>query len=173
MVIPGDPENKKTLEIFRQHYEHYYPKVIKHLYFMMGRNDISEDVAHDVFLKYWDAPPGSVAYPGAWLSKVATHLALNRIRSEKRSAEREEKCMPDSQMLFSAEDQLLRSEEVKAVRAVLQQLPENQRSCLLMKFSGYSYDEISEATGIARGNVGQLIARGKSRFTTLYQKAVD
>ncbi len=171
MVIPGYPDQSEMLEIFRAHYEQYYPKVLKHLYFLMGNNDFNEDVAHDVFMKYWDAPPGSVEYPGAWLCKVAANLALNQIRSRKRGAIREENLMAEPQEIFTTEDDLIRTEDVRQVREVLSQLPEDQRACLLLKFSGYSYDEISQATGVPRGNVGQMIARGKAKFTTLYQKA--
>ncbi len=171
MIIPGYPEQSNTLEIFRAHYEHYYPKVMKHLYFLMGSNEFNEDVAQDVFIKYWDAPPGSVEHPGAWLCKVAANLALNRVRSRRRSEAREESVMAEPQEMLTAEDQLLRREDVKQVREVLSHLPDEQRACLMLKFSGYSYDEISQATGVPRGNVGQMIARGKAKFTTLYQKA--
>lgn len=171
MIIPGYPEQSEMLEIFKAHYEQYYPKVLKHLYFIMGNNDFNEDVAHDVFMKYWDAPPGSVEYPGAWLCKVAANLALNQVRSRKRTVAREERLMAEPQELITAEDQIYRREDVKQVREILSELPEDQRTCLLLKFSGYSYDEISQATGVPRGNVGQMIARGKVKFTTLYQKA--
>lgn len=170
MVIPGYPDQSERLEIFKAHYAQYYPKVLKHLYFLMGNNDFNEDVAHDVFMKYWDAPPGSVTYPGAWLCKVAANLALNTVRSRKRRAAREENLMAEPQVSYTAEDHLTRREDVREVRELLEQIPENQRTCLLLKFSGYSYDEISEATGIPRGNVGQMIARGKAKFSALYQK---
>lgn len=171
MNIPGIPENKKLHELFQAHYEQYYPKVLKHLYFLLGNNTLSEDIAHDVFMKYWDAPPGSVVYPGAWLCKVATHLALNYLRSQKRREAREENIMENTLELFTTEEDYIRREDVKQVRTVLKKLSEEQRVCMLLKFSGYSYDEISQATGIPRGNIGQYIARGKSKFSELYEKA--
>lgn len=171
MTIPGIPETKKELELFRAHYEVYYPKVLKHLFFLLGGNDFNEDITHDVFMKYWDAPPGTIEYPGAWLCKIATHLALNHVRGEKRRAAREENLMENTLELFTAEEAFVRREDVKQVREILRQLPEEHRMCLTLKFSGYSYDEISQATGIPRGNIGQYIARGKSRFASLFEKA--
>ncbi len=41
------------------------------------------------------------------------------------------------------EDHIFRLDEIQRVRKVLLQLNDKQRMCLLLKFSGYSYDENS------------------------------
>ena len=68
------------------------------------------------------------------------------------------------------EDEIFRSEQIKEVREILSNIPEKQRICLILKFSGYSYEEIHNATNIPQNNIGQLIARGKQKFFKLYKK---
>jgi RNA polymerase sigma factor (sigma-70 family) len=169
--IPGIPDPSEKLRHFREDYERYHPVVVKHLYYLTGTNNFNEDIAHEVFLKYWDAGPGTIEYPGAWLCKVAGNLALNTIRSQKRREAREGTVMETTQALLSVDETYVRSEEIRQARLALRELSEEQRTCLLMKFSGYSYEEIHQATGIPKGNIGQLIARGKGKFTELYRKA--
>ncbi len=50
----------------------------------------------------------------------------------------------------------------------LEQLPENQREVIRLKFQQeLSYKEISEATGLAVGNVGFLLHTGLKRLRSL------
>ncbi|MEL7597299.1 MAG: sigma factor-like helix-turn-helix DNA-binding protein, partial [Clostridiaceae bacterium] len=72
--------------------------------------------------------------------------------------------------IFSMEDEIFRNEQIKEVRNILADIPEKQRICLILKFSGYSYEEIHKATNIPQNSIGQLIARGKQKFLQLYQK---
>ena len=50
----------------------------------------------------------------------------------------------------------------------LEQLPDNQREVIRLKFQQeLSYKEISEATGLAVGNVGFLLHTGLKRLRSL------
>lgn len=170
-MIFGIPRRKKNKDdIFQENYEKYYPIVYKHIYYLTGSNELSEDILQEVFIKYYDSEIEDIEYPGSWLSKVATNTALNFLRGEKRRIKREEDMFYDCEHIFTIEDDIVRSDEIKKVRGILSNLSNDQRICLMMKFSGYSYDEIHKATGINRSNISQLIARGKQKFTNLYEK---
>lgn len=78
--------------------------------------------------------------------------------------------MDEVNNIFLIEDEIFRCEQIKEVRRILQSIPEKQRVCLILKFSGYSYEEIHKATNIPQNTIGQLIARGKQKFLKLYQK---
>ncbi len=174
MIIFGILKRKKIKEeTFQINYEKYYPVVYKQLYYLLGSNALAEDLTQEVFIKYYDTKDKEVEYVGPWLSKVATNTALNYIRGEKRRIKREESMLEEINDIFSAEEEMFRKEEIQNVRSILSTLPENQRICLVLKFSGYSYEEIHKATNIPKNNISQLIARGKQKFVNLYEREGD
>ncbi|MFZ5967699.1 MAG: sigma-70 family RNA polymerase sigma factor [Bacillota bacterium] len=174
MIIFGVPKRKQiSNEEFQANYEQYYPIVYKNLYYLLGSNELAEDLTQEVFIKYYHTKQREIEFIGAWLSKVAVNTAYNYLRGEKRRIKREETMIEEVNYLFTIEDEILRNEEIKNVRIILAEMPEQQRVCLLLKFSGYSYDEIHQATQIPRNNIGQLIARGKQKFLNLYRKEGD
>jgi RNA polymerase sigma-70 factor (ECF subfamily) len=50
------------------------------------------------------------------------------------------------------------------VHGALQQLPERDRTILLMREEGFTHKEIAEAVGTTTGSVGTLIARALNRL---------
>ncbi|KDR96775.1 RNA polymerase sigma factor, sigma-70 family [Peptoclostridium litorale DSM 5388] len=174
MTILGIPffKKKKKEKEFSLIYSKYYPAVYKQLYYMTGNNELAEDITQEVFIKLYSCQ-NDIENTGSWLSKVASNTALNYIRSQKRTFGREEDAFSKDQpltMALSPEDIICKDEEISDVRKALYSLPENQRICLILKFSGYSYEEISSASGIPRSNIGQLISRGKKNFLKTYKK---
>lgn len=173
VVIFGIPfiKSKKDKE-FELIYRQYYPVVYRQLYYLLASNSSAEDITQEVFIKLYNSK-SSIDHPGAWLSKVASNTALNYIRSEGSRQERDGIIIEDFETIMSAEDEACKNEQIREVRRILATLPGSQRACLLLKFSGYSYDDISSVTGIPRGNVGQMILRGKKKFMELYSKEED
>ena len=57
------------------------------------------------------------------------------------------------------------AERHRAVRAVLDALPERDRTILLMQQEGFSHREIAEAVGTTTGSVGTMLARAMKRFS--------
>jgi RNA polymerase sigma factor (sigma-70 family) len=106
---------------------------------------------------------------------VATNLAYNYLRSEKSRLRREEHTGAHGCTVVSSEETALQNEETNTVRRTLQALPERDRLCLLMKHSGFSYDEIAAAIGVKKTSVGTTIARAQAKFKRVYleQKGCD
>lgn len=174
MIIFGIPKRRRIKdEIFHVNYEKYYPIVYKHLYYLVGNNELAEDLAQEVFIKYYYTRDGDIEFLGAWLSKVATNIAFNYLRGEKRRLKREESIFQEVNNIFSIEDEIFRNEEIKSVRRILAKLSDQQKVCLVLKFSGYSYDEIHRATNISKNSIGQIIARGKKKFVKICEKEGD
>ncbi len=168
--IFGIPKRRKVKEEqFQINYEKYYPIVYKQLYYLVGSNELAEDLTQEVFIKYYNSKE-EFEFLGSWLSKVAANTAFNYLRGEKRRIKREESILEEVNNIFSMEDEIFRNEQIKEVRNILADIPEKQRICLILKFSGYSYEEIHKATNIPQNSIGQLIARGKQKFLQLYQK---
>jgi len=164
-------KSKKEKE-FELIYRQYYPVVYRQLYYLLASNSSAEDIAQEVFIKLYNSK-SSIEHPGAWLSRVAANTALNYIRSEGSRQQRADSIIDDFEAIMSAEDEVCKNEQIQDVRRILAQLPASQRTCLLLKFSGYSYDDISSVTGIPKSSVGQMILRGKKKFMELYSKEGD
>lgn len=138
---------------------------------MLGNNEVAEDITQEVFIKYLQSK-NPIEAPGPWLSKVATHTAVSYIRGQRGKNNLNEvlldEMIEETADCFLIEDHIMRNETILQVRKALSTLPENQRKCLLLKFSGFSYDEIHSVTQIPKGNIGQMIARGKEKFMSHY-----
>lgn len=168
--------NNRIPASYQELYKQYYPLICRQLTYMLADRAVAEDVAQEVFLKLHSSPPREFQNIGGWLSRVATNLAYNHLRSEKSRLRREEKTsLQDTKTSYSSEEKAIHNEEVRAVRRVLEELPERDRLCLLMKHSGFTYAEIATATGLKKSSVGTIIARAQARFKKVYleQKGSD
>jgi len=131
----------------------------------------AEDVVQEAFLKLSDDPvldrPDTEVM--AWLRRTSLNLAFNRARDVGRWRARTEgaELAETSDPAHEAE----RSEQRAMVRAVLEQLSEKQRTCLMLRHAGYSYLEIADTLGIAAGSVGTTLARAERSFKDHYLQA--
>ncbi len=131
----------------------------------------AEDVVQEAFVRLTgdavlERPDSEVT---AWLRRTSLNLAFNRARDVSRWRARTERAeLPEP---TDPAVEAVRSDERAGVRVVLDQLPEKQRSCLLLRHAGYSYAEIAETLGIAPGSVGTTLARSERAFKDLYLTA--
>lgn len=161
----------KSLAGFKEIFESHYPSVCRKLTSLLGSRAAAEDVAQEAFIKLYEAPPREFSNLGGWLTKVATNMAYNHLYSEKSRRRREADA---GYSLASVEsepgEELLRSEEAAFTRRVLALLPERDRACLLLKYSGMNYAAIARVIGVKESSVGTLLARARARFRTEYLK---
>lgn len=111
---------------------------------------------------YFDAPEDLIN-PRAWLYKVATNTGYNYLRKQKNLIRQEVTGM-EYVLAQRFEDPTARSLEILTVRDALENLSWRDRTCLLMKHSGYSYAEISEVLGIEKSSVGTILVRAQEKF---------
>jgi RNA polymerase sigma-70 factor, ECF subfamily len=128
----------------------------------------SEEVAQEVLLDVWrsasrfDPELGSAA---AWVMTLAHRRAVDRVRSEQKAAERE-------QRVASAEiayDEVTEAVEARLdrerVRRCLGSLTELQReSVTLAYYGGYTYRQVAELLGVAVGTVKTRMRDGLIRL---------
>lgn len=156
-------------EQFHDLFDTYYPAIIRQLTYLTGERAIAEDLAQEVFLKLYSNPPADFSNPGGWLAQVATNLAYNHLRGEKRRHNREEYVgVRELPNVVAIDDIQNRNQEIRLVRQVLAKLPERDRMLLLLKFSGYRYEEIAPVIGVEKTSIGTLLARAQSRFRQAY-----
>jgi len=128
----------------------------------------SEEVAQEVLLEVWrsasrfDPELGSAA---AWVMTMAHRRAVDRVRSEQKAVERE-------QRVASAEiayDEVTEAVEARLdrerVRRCLGSLTELQReSVALAYYGGYTYRQVAELLGVAVGTVKTRMRDGLIRL---------
>ena len=156
-------------EDFQQLYHRYYPVVCRQAAYLLGGTEAAEDVAQEVFCKLYYSPPQEFTGLGGWLVRVTANLSFNYLKQQKSRKQREHKSgEAEANNVYSLEDRILKNNEVRVVREILNELNERDRLCLLLKFSGYSYREIAETTGLEKSSVGTILARAQARFKTLF-----
>jgi RNA polymerase sigma factor (sigma-70 family) len=164
---------------FEVTFTRYYPLVYQLAYRCTGRRDEAEDIAQEVFLRYYRMPPhaASEGEQRAWLCRVATNVSLNALRTRQRRTLHEEQVGEIKREELSGdaehsnpEQQALAAEQAAFTRAVLAELPERQQTYLLLRSVGLSYAEIAQATGVAPASVGALLARAEREFRRRYHE---
>jgi len=128
-----------------------------------GDPDRAEDLAQEVFLRAMEAPPRN---PRPWLFAVALNLARDDGRREERQGRRLELLRSEEtgRMAPAPDAALERSERADLVHEALERLTETDRSALLLKAEGLSYEDIATALGLSKGAVGTTLARARRRL---------
>jgi RNA polymerase sigma-70 factor (ECF subfamily) len=132
----------------------------------------AEEVVQEALLRLWQQAPdwepnGRVS---TWLHQVAYRLCIDNIRRRRPSVEIEtvEEALPDDGT--GADQRLIRMDEVSAVRAAIERLPERQKTALLLcHFQDMSQAEASAVMGIGESAYESLLARARRRLRVLIE----
>ncbi len=129
----------------------------------------AEELAVEVFWKYWRTPVAHGPKAGGWLYRTAVRTALNDLRAEARRARYESQADPPPGGP-TPEQAHAAAEEREQVRRVLAALDSRQAELLLLRSSGLSYEEVAAALELNPASVGTLIARAQQAFRKEYLK---
>jgi len=135
----------------------------------------AEDLAQNVFVQVYKSASRykSTAKFSTWLFTIARNLCLNEIRRRSRHpADSFDATHPDQEdqplqqyedkKTFSPPESLLQGELAQQIDQALADLPENQRSAILLcRQEELSYEEIAEALGCSVSATKSLIHRGR------------
>ena len=184
MAMSSEIRNKPCInpideEAFEAVFTRYYPLVYKLAYNCTGQRDEADDIAQEVFLRFYNTPPHATGEieRRAWLCRVTTNLGLNALRSRQRRIYHEERASDATQQPASKdaaqlnpEQHVIANEQAAFIRSVLAELPEKQQTYILLRNIGLSYAEIAQATGVAPASVGSLLARAEREFRRRYHE---
>jgi RNA polymerase sigma-70 factor (ECF subfamily) len=162
------------IRAFESLYDHYSSIVYALLLRILGNTDDAQEVLQETFVKAWanaqmfDAMRGSEA---AWLISIARSRGIDRLRSRKVRADRENDAGREIshrsafvEHATGAED-AIRNQEQKAVRGALAELPDAQRVALeLAYFEGLSQSEIAARLGEPLGTIKTRMQLGMKKL---------
>ena len=160
---------------FTELVEKYKQPVMNLAYRTLRDMTEAEDLAQNVFVQVYKSAARykSTAKFSTWLFTIARNLCLNEIRRRSRHpAESLDATHPDQddqplqqyedKKTFSPPESLLQGELTQQIDQALADLPENQRSAILLcRQDDLSYEEIAEALGCSVSATKSLIHRGR------------
>lgn len=130
----------------------------------MLRDDAeAEDVAQEAMMRLWrDASNLEIGPAGVrpWLARVASNLAIDRIRAGRNTQVTDE--VPEQEVAAGQLRHLVENDLAGRVDAALKSLPERQRQALvLFHYEGLSQVEVGRALGVSDEAVESLLARAR------------
>lgn len=128
-------------------YECYAGDVRRFALYLCGDATMADEITSDTFMRVWMAAD-RIRQPTvkSYLFAIARNAYIDLLRRASRHTQLDDK-LPD--VRISPQTQMEQSEEVRAVLAALQQLPETDRTVLLMRMlDEMPYEEIAETLGI-------------------------
>jgi len=128
-------------------YERYSGDVRRFALYLCGDVVMADEITSDTFVRAWMAA-ARIRQPTvkSYLFTIARNAHTDLLRRSARHTQLDEK-MPDTRI--SAQTQMEQGAEVREVLAALQQLPEMDRTVVLMRaLDEMPYEEIAETLGI-------------------------
>jgi len=137
---------------------------------IVRRRDRAEDVLQEAYLRIWSHAPDyrpEKGTPMAWMATIARNRALDWARRRPEPLSLDAQADPDA--LGNPHQARLdwseASADAKALKHCLDELPKEQRDCILLAHvQGYTHDEISSALATPLGTVKSWIRRGLLRL---------
>ncbi len=146
-----------TAKDFKMIYDAHFDDLRRYLIYRSGDQDLSKDIAQNVFMKVWtkkiEIASGNIK---SLLFKMATDEFISHIRKKKVEKEYTESI--DLKLIREADnnDDLL--EKKVLFQKALNQLPEKQKTALLMnKMQGLTYKEIAEILNLSQKAIEKRI----------------
>jgi RNA polymerase sigma-70 factor, ECF subfamily len=182
MAPPTDPDAVLMLRArrgdraaFTELVEKYKQPVMNFVFRTLRDETEAEDLAQNVFLQVYKSRSRykQTAKFSTWLFTIARNLCLNELRRRSRhpaesieESHAEHDDQPKQQYVdkanISPPDSLLHGELAQKIEEAMADLPENQRSAILLcRQDDVSYEEIAKILGCSLSATKSLIHRGR------------
>jgi RNA polymerase sigma-70 factor, ECF subfamily len=182
MPVQPDPDavlmlrvKRGNREAFAELVEKYKQPVMNFIYRSLRDETEAEDLAQKVFLQVYKSRSRykQTAKFSTWLFTIARNLCLNELRRRSRHRaesleethgehdDQPQRQYEDKKNFLPAET-LLHGELAQKIEEVLTELPENQRTAILLcRQEDLSYEEIARVLGCSLSATKSLIHRGR------------
>lgn len=191
-----DPDVRLMLQVrdgnaaaFEELVLRYQGRLLTILEHQVGRRELAEDLAQEVFLRVFRArhryEPG--AKFSTWLFTIAHNVASNALRSRSRRREvgvadgngSDSSAMQLDQLAKAASGfmptrALDKAEQAEMVRHAVSALSERQRMALLLaKFEGMSYQDIAQTMDLSVQAIKSLLSRARVNLKEILTPYVE
>jgi RNA polymerase sigma-70 factor, ECF subfamily len=171
---------------FREVHDALRPRVLRYLARMAGEAE-AEDLAQEVVEK---VNRGLAAYRGdaglsTWVYRIATNTALDRLRRRGRPADLLDPAVADyavgverdrnvwtDEIRQTLEERVIRDEMNACIRDVINRLPENYRTVIILgDLEGFQDKEIAEILGLSLRNAKIRLHRARTQLRKALEEA--
>jgi RNA polymerase sigma-70 factor, ECF subfamily len=152
----------QTAAGFSEIYQRYSRDVYRFALYLSGDANLAEDITAESFLRIWSAAaPVRLTTVKAYLLAIARNVYLHELRHLKRQSEIEDKLPSARSLECDAGDR----EELARVLAALRELPEADRTAVLLRAEdGLSYDEIAAVLNLPVATVKVKVHRARLKL---------
>ncbi|MCX7804459.1 MAG: sigma-70 family RNA polymerase sigma factor [Planctomycetota bacterium] len=175
--LADDARRGEAIRLFAQFVREHEADVLNFVLRMVGNQDDAEEIAQEAFLRLYESL-GKVEVETesylAWVYRVARNLVIDHQRKRREAA------MEEERIELTADEGAERPEDVYEhrttalmVREALQDLPENYRECLVLRFqSELSYEQIAQVVGVPVSTIETRLHRAKRMLRARLKKMV-
>ncbi|HZV64824.1 MAG TPA: sigma-70 family RNA polymerase sigma factor, partial [Telluria sp.] len=146
-------------------FETLRPRLLAISYRILASRAEAEDVIQETYLKWHRADRAALLAPAAWLTTVARHLSIDRLRQYRREAGAAAAAATEAQTP-SPEDLLCRRADLALAFALLhERLSPDERIALVLHTAfECEHAEIAAELGTTASNSRQLLHRARERI---------
>jgi RNA polymerase sigma-70 factor (ECF subfamily) len=153
--------DRRFTELYKAHLRDVY----SYSYYRVGNHHDAEDLTEQTFLQAYrhferalGESDGRPLRP--WLIRIAHNLAANLYRDRSRKPQTNIDAIAEPDAMHTTEDLVEGRDELRRILEGVQQLPEDRREALIMRFAlGMDNKEIARALGRTDGATKVLIHR--------------
>jgi RNA polymerase sigma-70 factor (ECF subfamily) len=157
----GGPSEEQVEDAYRR----YFSVISRKCERMLRNGTDAQDVAQEVFLRLWKSRLDfrDTSATTAWLYKVATRLAIERLRSHARRSDGDGPLNALASPDPGADERAHHRRELGELVAAL---PEGElEAAVLARVDRLTHAEIGEVLGVSERTVRRLLARGDVRIS--------
>jgi RNA polymerase sigma-70 factor (ECF subfamily) len=162
---------------FHKIYDIYQPKILRYLTHFISEGE-AEDLTQETFVKVYQSLENfrGESQLSAWIYRIATNIALDRLRSPSfqrmakfelsdDSVEGDDRVVLVKEESTLVEKQLIRNEMNDCVRGHIEKLPETYRAVLVLsEYEGLKNHEIAEVMGVTLDVVKIRLHRARAKL---------
>lgn len=160
-----------TEEAFQSFFLENYARLAAAVFRIVGDYSRAEELTDEAFWRLYHQPcDGDKFNPGGWVYRTATRLAIDSLRAETRRGRYEQEAGRSLIARTQSDplDDVLGAERRAQVRRTLACLRPRQAQLLILRASGFSYQELAATLEVKVGSIGTRVIRAEAAFRKRY-----